>query len=195
MLLCTECVNMAPLSPFKEHMLTPEDFLEHSLTADTQKTQKYHSSSVLHLLHFSEMQLLKDCFNISALIYLHSPIPHNCLVMIHSGFPTFHHSHQLRVQLYFKQRFAQRAPNFSAPEWRMRPTRTFHPCCKVILSRGFASLTKRGKKLKIQAALGQGHLFSPLWQSLTFMWCQYKLRDIILWHTTARSKNLCPRLT
>lgn len=45
MLLCTEPVNMALLSSFKEPMLTPEDFLEHSLTADTQKTQKSHSSS------------------------------------------------------------------------------------------------------------------------------------------------------
>lgn len=51
MLLCTECVNMALLSSFKERMLTPEDFLEHSSTADTQQTQKYHSSSVPNLLH------------------------------------------------------------------------------------------------------------------------------------------------
>lgn len=100
MLLCTEPVNMALLSSFKEPMLTPEDFLEHSLTADTQKTQTSHSSSVPAVL------LLKDCFNVSALIYLHSPIPLNCLVTIHSGFPTFHHSDQPRVQLHFKQRFA-----------------------------------------------------------------------------------------
>lgn len=52
MLLCTERVNTALLSSFKEHMLTPEDFLEHSLTTDTQKTQKYHPSSVPHLFHF-----------------------------------------------------------------------------------------------------------------------------------------------
>lgn len=97
---------------------------------------------------FPEMLLLKDFFNISALIYLHSPIPHNCLVMIHSAFPTFHQSYQPRVQLHFKQRFAQRAPNFSAPEGRMCPPCTFHSCCKVIRSRGAASLTKKGKKIK-----------------------------------------------
>lgn len=110
MLLCAECENMALLSCFKEHMLTPEDFLEHSSTENSEIPFQQSSPPPPRSL---KMLLLKDCFNISALIYLPSPIPHNCLVMFHPAFPTFHQSYQLRLQLHFQQRFAQRAPNFS----------------------------------------------------------------------------------